>query len=560
MACDPKKIISDLEVTGSVSDNTRNISNTAALIPDPDTTAGAVGTTGQVLKVNAARDGLEYANDTSNLLDWVPGEDYLEFAERVYEFKLYVAQERINDGRTTTPDNDGEGWRQVGPLSQVPDVPAATSSTVNYNLQRPAAVPEEGVLIQFGANPTAAGARTYIQGFPSAITNLNAGTLIEFTNGSLAGRVTTQFSDGNVGPGVRINIENSSRNNTLTQKVAEFVSIINGDARFNIEARVSSLSDEALEIFYLDKDIDIDPANITVKTQSDAGIPATLPDDYSITIPDTPPTQIVEPPLPVWALASGGETNNLPDPPAAENTTKQYTLQRTLADQQEGFSITFETNATGGFDNTKVSGLGFQATTARTGTSLRFFGTAGRTNGAAEGFGGADPGGVLYCSATASAGSIEDKIDSWVTVSASAVSLVVVIKVNASTMNVFNKTLTTNGSIPSLTGGNDNDYGATIPVIAMRPSGTVPDATWNELLQNTFENTPDLLTKISLFLGTKGTSGTSTTTGEAFDTYNTDGTDYFWFPTRDSNRGQWSSTNNPAAMDNVNGIQWNLIG
>ena len=246
------------------------------------------------------------SGDTNNLLDWVAGEDYLQFSERVYDFKLYVSLIRINDGRTTVPSEDGEGWRQAGILSQVPDVPAATSSTVNYNLQRPAAVPEAGVTIKFNANPTTTGARTYIQGFPSAVTNLNAGTLIEFTNGSLAGRVTTQFSDGNVGPGIRINIENSSRNNTLTQKVAEFVSIINNDVRFNIEALVSSIDSEWIEIFYTDKEIDIVPTNITVKTQSDAGIPSNLPDDYSMTIPSEAPTKIVEAPLAVWSIDTGG--------------------------------------------------------------------------------------------------------------------------------------------------------------------------------------------------------------------------------------------------------------
>ena len=246
------------------------------------------------------------SGDTNNLLDWVAGEDYLQFSERVYDFKLYVSLIRINDGRTTVPSEDGEGWRQAGILSQVPDIPAATSSTVNYNLQRPAAVPEAGVTIKFNANPTTTGARTYIQGFPSAITNLNAGTLIEFTNGSLAGRVTTLFSDGNVGPGIRINIENSSRNNTLTQKVAEFVSIINNDVRFNIEALVSSIDSEWIEIFYTDKEIDIVPTNITVKTQSDAGIPSNLPDDYSMTIPSEAPTKIVEAPLAVWSIDTGG--------------------------------------------------------------------------------------------------------------------------------------------------------------------------------------------------------------------------------------------------------------
>ena len=269
------------------------------------------------------------SGDTNNLLDWVAGEDYLQFSERVYDFKLYVSLIRINDGRTTVPSEDGEGWRQAGILSQVPDVPAATSSTVNYNLQRPAAVPEAGVTIKFNANPTTTGARTYIQGFPSAVTNLNAGTLIEFTNGSLAGRVTTQFSDGNVGPGIRINIENSSRNNTLTQKVAEFVSIINNDVRFNIEALVSSIDSEWIEIFYTDKEIDIVPTNITVKTQSDAGIPSNLPDDYSMTIPSEAPTKIVEAPLAVWSIdtGGGGGSSDLPSIPAKAVTDKTYILE-----------------------------------------------------------------------------------------------------------------------------------------------------------------------------------------------------------------------------------------
>ena len=243
---------------------------------------------------------------------WVSGSDYLKNDQVQYNGKVYIAQERINDGRTTTPDMDAVGWLQAGGLTGLPNVPAATTTTTDYSLRRTAAVPEEGVTISFTMNATDDFDQSYIGGFPADIANFTSGRNIEFGNyGFQTNRVGDITGTNNL-PGVRISVAEGNSDNTLAEHVAEWVALGNADPRLFIEFAVNALDNTRMDIFYSDVEQDINPANIVKVTMNNVGI--TIDDDFVIAIIANAPEKIVEAPEPVWIEASSGGGGFAPDP------------------------------------------------------------------------------------------------------------------------------------------------------------------------------------------------------------------------------------------------------
>ena len=241
---------------------------------------------------------------------WVSESDYLKNDQVHFGGKVYIAQERINDGRTTTPDMDAVGWLQAGGLTGLPNVPAATTTTTDYSLRRTAATPEEGVTISFTMNATNDFDQSYIGGFPADIANFTSGRNIEFGNyGFQTFRVGDITGTNNL-PGVRISVAEGNSANSLAEHVAEWVALGNADPRLFIEFAVNALDDTRMDIFYSDTEQDINPANIVKVTMNNVGI--TIDDDFAIAIIANAPEKIVEAPEPEWVEASGGGTGGIP--------------------------------------------------------------------------------------------------------------------------------------------------------------------------------------------------------------------------------------------------------
>ena len=74
---------------------------------------------------------------------------------------------------------------------------------------------------------------------------------------------------------------------------------------------------------------------------------------------------------------------------------------------------------------------------------------------------------------------------------------------------------------------------------------------------NAFANTPDLLTKVALFLGTPGTEVVNSDDQLTYTPYTTNSVEFYFFPNRDSGKGQWSDNTNPV---DASATTWNLIG
>ena len=289
MVCDPKKIFSDLNVVGKVDvGTTLKVNSTSDFV-------------GNVLcEGDLTVDGTITNDGIVNLENWVPGQDYSIFDERAFDSKLYVCLQRVNDGRTTTPLVDTEFWRQAGYLTLLPDVPAATTENVYYRLFREGASQETGVTVAFGANPTTAFDSSYVGGFPANISNFNNGRVIEFANGlANAPHVSGNLSIGNVG-GVRVSIASGNDNDTLVMKVAEMVGILNASVNMNLRFAVNLAVNTSMDIFFIDTSIDIDPANIVVRTTSGTGI--VLGNDFSVSINVSAPSIILVAPNPTWEV------------------------------------------------------------------------------------------------------------------------------------------------------------------------------------------------------------------------------------------------------------------
>ena len=280
MTCDPKKIYSDLEVVGKLK-----VNSTSDLVGDV-LCEGNLTVNGSV--VHAA--GLKH---------WIAGQDYSIYDERVYEFKLYVALQG-SSGRTTNPLEDTEFWRQVGYLNLIPDPPSSSTDDIYYRLFREGTPVEVGVTVAFGNNSTGFFDRSYIDGFPSPISTFNTGTVFEFANGLVNNaNVGGNLSDNNI-TGVRVSIANGNDNDPLAMKVAEWVGLINGSSAMNLRVEVNSLVDTSMDIFYRDSSIDIDRANIIVRTRNNNQI--VIPNSFGVTIPANIPQRILTPINPTWSV------------------------------------------------------------------------------------------------------------------------------------------------------------------------------------------------------------------------------------------------------------------
>ena len=305
---------------------------------------------------------------SSLFLPWVAGEDFSIYDERVYDFKLFLCVKRVNDGRTTTPDVDTEYWRQTGRLQNLPDAPAATTTTTKYVLEREGAEQETGVTIAFGANATATFDSSYIGGFPANISNFNNGRVIEFANGlANAAHVSGNLSIGNVG-GARVSIASSNDNDTLVMKVAEWVNLLNASVNMNLRFAVNLAVNTSMDIFFIDTSINIDPANIVVRTTSDTGI--VLGNDFSASINASAPSIILEAPAPTWVEDTGG--GGEPD---------AYLKSAVVSNAGATLTLTNKDNTTVGFTPSSGGGSGYTNNLLGAGSLLTkvalFLGTAG---------------------------------------------------------------------------------------------------------------------------------------------------------------------------------------